>query len=215
LRPAGADPRVGRLGVLRDGLGDALLRRRGLLPRLHRRPGDRLAQSELRHLPFPVPRRAEGRLLDHPRRQAQRSAAPLPMKSRIFIAARILSLVCFPFEALCEVEDFGPARFSFLRTGETRQDAARKLLGEPFLEYDTHVVESLPDPFVSMDDVEHYRWQLEQADRRRQALLDVHVLEYRDAVDAVIYAKLVFRKGVLWYALVPITPSEATLSSLE
>ena len=41
----------------------------------------------------------------------------------------ILSLVCFPFEALCEVEDFGPARFSFLRTGETRQDAGGPAFG--------------------------------------------------------------------------------------
>src|SRR5437870_8726259 len=40
------------------------------------------------------------------------------------------------------------------------------------------------------------------------ALLEIHVFEYRDPRDLMgHYARVVFLDGLLWYALVPFTPS--------
>ena len=110
---------------------------------------------------------------------------------------------------------FGAAEFAFLRVGETTPEAAKERCGAPFLDYETAVFADEIDPFVSMDEPEHYRWQLEESRRTGRNLVSVYVLEYRNPSASWEYAKLVFRDGRLWYALLPPAFWESLFIGIE
>jgi len=121
----------------------------------------------------------------------------------------ILAFLLSPAAARAQAGDeFGPARFAFLKPHKTLLKEAHKLLGEPYLDYETSVFADEIDPLVSDDDPTHTAAQVEYSHKTGRKLIDVYVLEYRSEAVPGQYARLVFDAGVLWYALVPLTVSE-------
>jgi hypothetical protein len=105
------------------------------------------------------------------------------------------------------LEDFD-ASFGFLAPGATTPAVALKKIGAPAADYPAWT-----------DGKMDFEIQIPTPDsiaRLPPARTEVRVLEWYDSRDATRpAAKLVFRKDVLWYALVPFTASESSPSKLE
>ena len=108
-----------------------------------------------------------------------------------------------------------PGEFAFIRLGETTPDQVTKTRGEPWLAYETSIFDGEVNPFISMDEPEHYAWQVEQSRRTGKKLVSVYVLEYRNPRFTSEYAKLVFRDGKLYYALLPTRMWERSSAGLK
>jgi len=140
---------------------------------------------------------------------------------RIRAATRALSAAALALAALAGAPhaaraagaaEYGPALFSFVKPGETTPVLAKKLAGEPYLEYDVDVIEGERDVLINAESDEDVDARAEAAGKKETT---VHVLEWRNPDDFADAARLVFASGKLWYALLPLTPSESTPEKIE
>ena len=101
------------------------------------------------------------------------------------------------------------ASFTFVKPGETTVAQSLHRLGAPAVDYPAWVTAGKMDWEIAAqtpDSLDHLPKPHEE----------VRVLEWYDARDeSRPAAKLVFRRDVLWYALVPLTASESTPAKLE
>lgn len=130
-----------------------------------------------------------------------------------------LLLACFCFLApsigLAEESDFGPGLFSFVKPLETTPAQVLARNGKPHGDYATWLVEGEVDFLVGFPSTTHMKAVAEKAKSLGKKVRKVRVLEYRDPDAFSDAAHLVFFEDKLWYALVPVSPSEATPKKVE
>jgi hypothetical protein len=107
-----------------------------------------------------------------------------------------------------------PAQFDFVRLGETTPQVT-KTRGEPWLAYRTSIFDGEIDPFISLDEPEHYAWPILQSRRTGKKLVTVYGMEYRNPSYTAEYAKLVFRDRKVYYALLPTRIWERSSAGLK
>ncbi len=141
------------------------------------------------------------------------------LMSRVALIAVMCGLVTSVlFALICVVVTRGhmsPGEFAFVRLGETTPEQVINTRGEPWLAYETSIFDGELDPFISMDEPEHYAWQVERSRQTGKKLVSVYVLEYRNPNYMSEYAKLVFRDGKLDYALLPTRIWERSSAGLK
>lgn len=99
--------------------------------------------------------------------------------------------------------------FEFIKPGVTRAEVDKRL-GEPYVSSISVVIANHIDLFVD---------EAPSADaspaKIAQPTENVHYYEYRPDKFPSEYARIVFRKGKVWYAMLPLRPSEMSVDKAE
>lgn len=111
--------------------------------------------------------------------------------------------------------DFGPGLFTFVKPLETTPTQVLARNGTPHGDYATWLVEGEVDFLVGFPSTTHMKDVAAKAKKLGKKVRKVRVLEYRDPEAFSDAAHLVFFEDKLWYALVPVSPSEATPQKVE
>jgi hypothetical protein len=111
--------------------------------------------------------------------------------------------------------DYGPGLFSGLKPGETTAAAAIKRIGPPDSDYEAYVLGGEIDFFVNFPTPTLIASIYQEGRTKKKPVKTVRVLEYSNPHEPMKIAKLIFDGDKLWYAIVPMPPSEANPEKLE
>ncbi len=141
-----------------------------------------------------------------------RSTSP----SLVRLAFRLLaSFVFLVVLAGAGENDYGPGLFSGLKPGENTVAAVIKRIGTPDSDYTAYVLGNEIDFFVNFPTPTLIAAISQEGRATKKPVKTVRVLEYDDPDKPMEIAKLIFDGDKLWYAIVPMPPSEATPQKIE